>query len=87
MTELLAFPLAVLAEVTHRCPLQCPYCYNPVALQRGGEELTTPVWLRAIEERPSWSAMRIHFSGGEPTARGDLEALVRGRMRLISIQT
>jgi PqqA peptide cyclase len=76
MTELLPFPLAVLAEVTHRCPLQCPYCYNPVALQRGGEELTTPVWLRAIEEAAELGAMQIHFSGGEPTARGDLEALV-----------
>jgi PqqA peptide cyclase len=76
MMELLPFPLAVLAEVTHRCPLQCPYCYNPVALQRGGEELTTGVWLRAIEEAAELGAMQIHFSGGEPTARGDLEALV-----------
>jgi pyrroloquinoline quinone biosynthesis protein E len=76
MTELLPFPLAVLAEVTHRCPLQCPYCYNPVALQRGCEELTTLVWLRAIEEAAELGAMQIHFSGGEPTARGDLEVLV-----------
>jgi PqqA peptide cyclase len=76
MTEPLPFPLAVLAEVTHRCPLQCPYCYNPMVLQRGGEELDTAVWLRTIEEAAELGAMQIHFSGGEPTVRKDLEVLV-----------
>ena len=29
--ETFGIPLAVLAELTHRCPLQCPYCSNPIA--------------------------------------------------------
>jgi pyrroloquinoline quinone biosynthesis protein E len=73
----LAFPLAVLAELTHRCPLQCPYCYNPVALERSGKELDTATWQRVIAEIAGLGAMQIHFSGGEPTARKDLEVLAR----------
>jgi pyrroloquinoline quinone biosynthesis protein E len=42
--ETFGIPLAVLAELTHRCPLQCPYCSNPVELDRGGTELTTEEW-------------------------------------------
>ena len=76
MSEL-SFPLAVLAEVTHRCPLQCPYCYNPLALDRAGLELDTQAWLNVIEEVADLGAMQIHFSGGEPTARKDLIVLVK----------
>ena len=43
-------PLALLAELTHRCPLQCPYCSNPVELERSGAELDTATWCRVIEE-------------------------------------
>ncbi len=32
--ETFGIPLAVLAELTHRCPLQCPYCSNPIELER-----------------------------------------------------
>jgi pyrroloquinoline quinone biosynthesis protein E len=72
----LDFPLAVLAELTHRCPLQCPYCYNPLALERAGSELGTEAWLGVIREIADLGALQIHFSGGEPTARKDLETLV-----------
>ena len=34
-------PLALLAELSHRCPLQCPYCSNPVQLEKKTGELTT----------------------------------------------
>ncbi len=70
------FPLAILAELTHRCPLQCPYCSNPVALEAASAELDTETWLRAIEEVADLGALQIHFSGGEPTSRKDLEVLV-----------
>lgn len=70
------FPLAILAELTHRCPLQCPYCSNPVALEAASAELDTGTWLRAIEEAADLGALQIHFSGGEPTSRKDLEVLV-----------
>lgn len=70
-------PLALLAELTHRCPLQCPYCSNPVALERAGNELGTEDWRRVIDEAADLGVLQIHFSGGEPTVRRDLEELVR----------
>jgi len=73
----LAPPLALLAELTHRCPLQCPYCSNPLALERAGVELETGIWLRVLREAAALGCLQVHFSGGEPTARRDLEALVR----------
>jgi PqqA peptide cyclase len=69
-------PLAILAEVTHRCPLQCPYCSNPLALERAGQELETAEWLRVLDEAAALGVLQVHFSGGEPMARRDLEALV-----------
>ena len=75
MTEL-NFPLAILAELTHRCPLQCPYCSNPLALEASSAELSTEAWQGVIEEAAELGALQIHFSGGEPTARRDLEELV-----------
>jgi pyrroloquinoline quinone biosynthesis protein E len=69
-------PYALLAELTHRCPLGCPYCSNPLALSRAGDELTTDEWRRVIDEAASLGVLQIHFSGGEPTARRDLAALI-----------
>jgi PqqA peptide cyclase len=69
-------PLAVLAELTHRCPLQCPYCSNPQQLLAAREELPTLVWKRVIDEAAALGVLQIHFSGGEPTARRDLPELV-----------
>jgi pyrroloquinoline quinone biosynthesis protein E len=72
----LGFPLAILAELTHRCPLQCPYCSNPLALEAASAELTTAQWQAVIAEAADLGVLQIHFSGGEPTARRDLEDLV-----------
>ena len=69
-------PLAVLAELTHRCPLQCPYCSNPLELERAARELDTATWLDLIEQMAEMGVLQIHFSGGEPTARKDLPELV-----------
>ena len=69
-------PYAVLAELTHRCPLQCPYCTNPVELERASGELKTSDWIRVMDEAVDMGVLHIHFSGGEPTARKDLEELV-----------
>jgi pyrroloquinoline quinone biosynthesis protein E len=71
-------PMALLAELTHRCPLQCPYCSNPLQLERVKGEMTTAEWLRAIREAAELGCMQVHFSGGEPTVRRDLEELVAG---------
>jgi pyrroloquinoline quinone biosynthesis protein E len=70
-------PLALLAELTHRCPLQCPYCSNPRALVGRGEELDTATWQRVLAEAARLGVLQVHFSGGEPTARRDLLELVR----------
>ncbi|MCO6416419.1 pyrroloquinoline quinone biosynthesis protein PqqE [Siccirubricoccus sp. KC 17139] len=69
-------PLALLAELTHRCPLRCPYCSNPVALTGPGAELDTATWARVFEEAAALGCLQVHLSGGEPMARRDIAALV-----------
>ncbi|WP_424626870.1 pyrroloquinoline quinone biosynthesis protein PqqE [Bradyrhizobium sp. SYSU BS000235] len=75
--ETFGIPLAVLAEITHRCPLQCPYCSNPVELERNAGELSTEEWKRVLSELAQIGVLQIHFSGGEPTARKDLAELIQ----------
>jgi pyrroloquinoline quinone biosynthesis protein E len=70
-------PLALLAELTHRCPLRCPYCSNPVELTRAPAELDMATWSRVFAEAAALGCLQVHLSGGEPTARRDIEELVR----------
>jgi len=70
-------PLALLAELTHRCPLQCPYCSNPVQLEAGRGELGTAEWRDVLTAAAELGVLQVHFSGGEPAARRDLAELVR----------
>jgi pyrroloquinoline quinone biosynthesis protein E len=79
MTEALAplpAPIGLLAELTHRCPLRCPYCSNPLELDRRSAELETEVWLRVLGEAAALGVLQVHLSGGEPTARADLDRIV-----------
>jgi pyrroloquinoline quinone biosynthesis protein E len=69
-------PLAILAELTHRCPLRCPYCSNPVALVRSGDELSTQEWVELLRQASELGVLQVHLSGGEPTARKDLESII-----------
>jgi pyrroloquinoline quinone biosynthesis protein E len=69
-------PLALLAELTHRCPLRCPYCSNPVALARASDELSGEEWERVLREAAALGVLQVHFSGGEPMARRDLVQLI-----------
>lgn len=69
-------PMAILAELTHRCPLQCPYCSNPLELDRVKGELDTATWLRVLDEAAALGVLQVHFSGGEPLVRRDLAMLV-----------
>ena len=69
-------PLGLLAELTHRCPLQCPYCANPLALERVATELDTATWKRVLDEAAALGVLQVHFSGGEPAVRQDLPELV-----------
>lgn len=69
-------PLALLAELSHRCPLQCPYCSNPVQLEKKTGELTTDEWKSVIDQAVEMGMHQIHLSGGEPTVRHDLEDII-----------
>lgn len=76
MTESPPPPLALLAEITHRCPLRCPYCSNPLDLERRSDEMTTDAWLGVLDEAAAMGVLQVHFSGGEPTVRDDLDLMV-----------
>ena len=69
-------PVGLLAELTHRCPLQCPYCSNPLALERAANELPTEIWLNVLTQAADLGVLQLHLSGGEPTVRQDLEEIV-----------
>ena len=69
-------PMGLLAELTHRCPLQCPYCSNPLELERVSGELDQAEWCRVLDEAAGLGVLQVHLSGGEPTVRQDLEAIV-----------
>ncbi|HEY1542900.1 MAG TPA: pyrroloquinoline quinone biosynthesis protein PqqE [Xanthobacteraceae bacterium] len=71
-TTLLPRPLGLLAELTHRCPLGCPYCSNPLALDRRDDELDAATWARVFKEAAALGVLQVHLSGGEPAARRDL---------------
>lgn len=70
-------PIAMLAELTHRCPLSCPYCSNPVELARQDQELDTDTWMRVFNEGAELGVLQLHLSGGEPASRRDLVPLVK----------
>ena len=72
----IGLPIAILCELTHRCPLQCPYCSNPLQLEKRSNELTTEQWMNLLEQAHALGILQVHFSGGEPAARKDLEQLV-----------
>ena len=76
MTHDLLPPIGMLAELTHRCPLQCAYCSNPVELLKANREMPTEAWFALFDEAADLGVLQIHLSGGEPTLRPDLEILV-----------
>jgi PqqA peptide cyclase len=77
MTAIIPRPLALIAELTHRCPLHCVYCSNPLELQSRRFELSTEVWTRVLGEAAEAGVLQVDFTGGEPLARPDLVELVQ----------
>jgi PqqA peptide cyclase len=69
-------PFSLIAEITHRCPLHCVYCSNPLELQRSEEELSKEDWVRVFGEAAKLGILHLHLTGGEPLARHDLPALI-----------
>ena len=68
-------PTTLLAELTHRCPLHCPYCSNPLELIRAEAELSTDDWKRVFTQARELGVLQLGLSGGEPLVRKDLEEL------------
>jgi PqqA peptide cyclase len=79
---MLTNPLALIAEVTHRCPLHCVYCSNPVQLAADSSELPTADWLKVFSEASQLGVLHVHFTGGEPLARKDVAELIAGARRV-----
>jgi pyrroloquinoline quinone biosynthesis protein E len=75
-------PLGMLAELTHRCPLHCPYCSNPLELVARDAELSTADWISVLSQARELGVLQVHMSGGEPLARPDLPELVAHASRL-----
>jgi pyrroloquinoline quinone biosynthesis protein E len=69
-------PLALIAEITHRCPLHCVYCSNPVQLAGTNSELSTDEWRSIFQQAGKLGMLHAHFTGGEPLARTDLTELI-----------
>jgi pyrroloquinoline quinone biosynthesis protein E len=69
-------PLALIAEITHRCPLHCVYCSNPLQMTSAKAELPTEDWIRVFQQAAKLGVLHLHLTGGEPLARTDLTELV-----------
>jgi pyrroloquinoline quinone biosynthesis protein E len=69
-------PLALIAELTHRCPLHCVYCSNPLELAAVSSELSTAEWIDIFQQAGKLGMLHAHFTGGEPLARPDLSQLI-----------
>jgi len=74
-------PLGLLAELTHRCPLQCPYCSNPLEMDRADAELTTAEWRDVMRQAGELGILQLHLSGGEPAVRQDLEEILEAAVQ------
>ena len=73
---MVSHPLALIAEVTHRCPLHCVYCSNPMQLAGTQSELSTAEWTSVLQQAGKLGMLHAHFTGGEPLARTDLIELI-----------
>ena len=71
-------PLALVAELTHRCPLHCVYCSNPLEMARRDSELSADDWKRVFREAAAMGVLQTDLTGGEPLARTDLVEIIRG---------
>jgi pyrroloquinoline quinone biosynthesis protein E len=69
-------PMGLILELTHRCPLQCPYCSNPLELERANAELPTETWMKVLDQAAEIGVLQVHFTGGEPLSRRDIVELV-----------
>jgi len=69
-------PFGLLAELTYRCPLHCPYCSNPVRYPTAQPELDTDEWIRVFQQAADLGVLHALLSGGEPLQRKDIGTLI-----------
>ena len=71
-------PYTLIAELTHRCPLACGYCSNPVERSPGAHAgtLDAALWGRTFGEAAALGVVQLHLTGGEPLLYPGLERLV-----------
>jgi len=69
-------PLSLIAELTHRCPLHCVYCSNPLEMQARASEMPAEAWIRVLEDAAQLGVLQLHLTGGEPLARPDLNEII-----------
>jgi len=77
-SQMIPNPLALIAEITHRCPLHCVYCSNPLEMAAVTSELSTAQWIDIFQQSGKLGMLHAHFTGGEPLARPDLTELIAG---------
>ena len=70
-------PQALIAEITHHCPLHCVYCSNPLAMQPRSGEMPADIWARVFREAAELGVLHVHLTGGEPLLHPELQELVR----------
>jgi pyrroloquinoline quinone biosynthesis protein E len=69
-------PYALVAELTYRCPLRCPYCSNPTNFAEHPDRMTTADWARVLSQAEELGVLQVNLTGGEPLLRDDLGAIV-----------
>src|ERR1700675_1383459 len=72
-------PLLLIAELSYKCPLHCPYCSNPLSIgaDKYADELSTEDWCRVFHEAGELGVLQLALTGGEPLVRKDAEVLTR----------
>ncbi|HJQ83924.1 MAG TPA: radical SAM protein, partial [Candidatus Binatia bacterium] len=75
-------PYTLVAELTYRCPLRCSYCSNPLDWARRADALDARAWGDVLAQAEALGVVQVHFTGGEPLLRPDLERLVEAARRL-----
>jgi pyrroloquinoline quinone biosynthesis protein E len=69
-------PWNLIAELTYRCPLRCPYCSNPLEHASVRDGLDAASWRRVFREAAALGVVHVGLTGGEPSARRDLATIV-----------
>src|SRR5438874_7222639 len=72
-------PMLLIAELSYKCPLHCPYCSNPLSIgdAKYSDELSTEDWCRVFREAAELGVLQLALTGGEPLMRKDAEELTR----------